>query len=126
MLGTSTLVAVVTVTDPPRARAFYVDLLGLTLVEDTPIALVCDANGTTLRISIVDELTPQPFTVLGWAVDDIHATSRALHAAGVRLLRFDGMDQDELGVWSTPGGGWVAWFHDPDGNVLSVSQSPAG
>jgi predicted enzyme related to lactoylglutathione lyase len=124
MLGTSTLVAFVTVTDPARARAFYVDLLGVTLVQETPVALVCEANGTTLRISIVDELSPQPFTVLGWAVDDVDAAARALQAAGVGLLRFDGMDQDDLGVWSVPGGGRVAWFHDPDGNVLSVSQGP--
>ncbi len=122
MLGAAKIVAFAPVTDVDRARAFYVDVLGLTVVEDTPFALVCDAAGTTLRITPVGTLSPQPFTVLGWAVDDIVATSRALIAAGVELLRFDGMDQDELGVWTTPGGDRIAWFHDPDGNVLSLSQ----
>jgi catechol 2,3-dioxygenase-like lactoylglutathione lyase family enzyme len=122
MLGAAKIVAFAPVTDVDRARAFYVDVLGLTVVEDTPFALVCDAAGTTLRITPVGALSPQPFTVLGWAVDDIVATSRALIAAGVELLRFDGMDQDELGVWTTPGGDRIAWFHDPDRNVLSLSQ----
>jgi catechol 2,3-dioxygenase-like lactoylglutathione lyase family enzyme len=122
MLGAAPLVAFVPVTDVGRARAFYVDVLGLTVVEDTPFALVCNANGTTLRITPVGELSPQPFTVLGWSVDDIAATGRALVGAGVALLRFDAMEQDELGVWTTPGG-WVAWFNDPDGNVLSISQA---
>jgi catechol 2,3-dioxygenase-like lactoylglutathione lyase family enzyme len=125
MLGAARLVAFVPVADAGRARAFYVDVLGLTVVEDTPFALVCDANGTTVRITPVSDLSPQPFTVLGWAVDDIAATGRALVDAGVALLRFDGMEQDELGVWTTPGGR-VAWFNDPDGNVLSISQPAAG
>ena len=97
-------------------------MLGLTLLEDTPFAVVCDANGTTVRLTPVESLSPQPFTVLGWAVDDIAATSRALHDAGVELRRFDGLDHDELGVWTAPGGERVAWFQDPDGNVLSISQ----
>ena len=125
MLSGAEIVAFAPVTDVARARAFYVDVLGLTVLEDTPFALVCDAGGTTLRITPVGELSPQPFTVLGWAVDDVAATSRALVDAGVELLRFDGMDQDELGVWTTPGGDRIAWFHDPDGNVLSLSQHVA-
>jgi catechol 2,3-dioxygenase-like lactoylglutathione lyase family enzyme len=125
MLGSAQLVAFAPVTDVARARAFYVDLLGLTLVEDTPFALVCSANGVTVRITPVGELTPQSFTLLGWAVDDIAATSRALHDAGVALMRVDGLTHDELGVWTTPGGDRIAWFHDPDGNVLSISQHVA-
>ena len=125
MLDAARLVAFVPVTDVGRARAFYVDVLGLTVVEDTPFALVCDANGTTLRITPVGELSPQPFTVLGWAVDDIDATARSLAGAGVALLRFDGMEHDELGVWASPGGDRIAWFNDPDGNVLSISQHAA-
>jgi len=125
MLSGAKIVAFAPVTDVARARAFYVDVLGLTVLEDTPFALVCDAGGTTLRITPVGELSPQPFTVLGWAVDDVAAASRALVDAGVELLRFDGMDQDELGVWTTPGGDRIAWFHDPDGNVLSLSQHAA-
>jgi catechol 2,3-dioxygenase-like lactoylglutathione lyase family enzyme len=122
MLGSSKIVAFIPVTDTSRAKAFYVDLLGLALVDDTPFALVCDADGTAVRITPVGDLSPQPFTVFGWAVDDISAMSRALAAAGVELLRFDGLDHDALGVWTAPGGDRVAWFHDPDGNVLSLSQ----
>jgi catechol 2,3-dioxygenase-like lactoylglutathione lyase family enzyme len=122
MLSAAKLVAFAPVTDVARARAFYVEVLGLTVVEDTPFALVCDGGGTTLRITPVGALSPQPFTVLGWAVDDIVTTARALVDAGVELARFDGMDQDELGVWTTPGGDRIAWFPDPDGNVLSLSQ----
>ena len=125
MLGAARLVAFAPVTDVDRARAFYVDLLGLTVVEDTPFALVCDVNGTTLRITPVGELSPQPFTVLGWAVPDVDAAGRALAEAGVALLRFDGIDHDELGVWASPGGDRIAWFNDPDGNVLSISQHAA-
>lgn len=126
MLGTSHLVAFVPVTDPTRAKAFYVDVLGLTVLEDTPFALVCDGSGTTLRITPVGELTPQLFTVVGWEVDDIDATCRSLVDAGVDLMQVDGIDQDELGVWTTPGDDRVAWFHDPDGNVLSISQHAWG
>jgi catechol 2,3-dioxygenase-like lactoylglutathione lyase family enzyme len=122
MLGTARIVAFAPVTDVDRARAFYIGVLGLRMVEDTPFALVCDAGGTILRITPVGELSPQPFTVLGWAVDDIVATSLALVDAGVELLRFEGMDQVELGVWTTPGGERIAWFNDPDGNVLSLYQ----
>ena len=125
MLSGAKIVAFAPITDVARARAFYVDVLGLTVLEDTPFALVCDAGGTTVRITPVGELSPQPFTVLGWAVDDVAATSRALVDAGVELLRFDGMDQDDLGVWTAPGGDRIAWFHDPDGNVLSLSQHAA-
>ena len=122
MLSGARIVAFAPVTDVALAKAFYVDVLGLPVLEDTPFALVCDAAGTTLRVTPVGALSPQPFTVLGWAVDDVAATGRALVAAGVELARFDGMDQDDLGVWTTPGGDRIAWFHDPDGNVLSLSQ----
>jgi hypothetical protein len=62
------------------------------------------------------------YTVLGWRVADIAATARGLAGRGVEFLRHDGMDQDENGAWTTPGGDKVAWFADPDGNVLSLTQ----
>ncbi len=122
MLGSQDLVAFVAVTDLARARAFYEGVLGLTLVDDTPIAIVFDAHGTTLRVSLVDQLQPPGHTVLGWRVGDIAACIRELVARGVSFNRYDGMEQDELGVWTPPGGGQVAWFHDPDGNNLSLTQ----
>ena len=122
MLAASDLVGFIATTDPERAGAFYGDTLGLACLEQTPFAWVFDANGTTLRITRVDELTPAPFTVLGWRVDDIEQMVGSLHANGVRFERFPGMDQDDLGIWTTPGGDRVAWFKDPDGNVLSLTQ----
>ena len=108
--------------DLERARAFYEGTLGLTVDEVNDFACVLRGGGTMLRVTRVDTLTPQPFTVLGWAVDDIHAIGSALRARGVEFLRFDGMDQDELGIWTAPSGGQILWFHDPDGNTLSLTQ----
>jgi catechol 2,3-dioxygenase-like lactoylglutathione lyase family enzyme len=125
MLESSALVAFVATTDLDRARAFYGGVLGLALVEEGPYACVFDAQGTQLRVTPVTEVIPAPYTVLGWAVDAIDATVRALRAAGVRFERFAGMDQDDTGVWSAPGGAKVAWFCDPDRNVLSVTQGAA-
>lgn len=109
--------------DPDRAKVFYRDTLGLRLVEEQlPFALVFDAHGTMLRISIVRELHVAPYTVLGWEVTDIVATVKELVEAGVKFTRYPGMQQDELGIWTAPGGARVAWFQDPDGNVLGITQ----
>ena len=124
ILGTSKLMAFAAVTDPARARAFYEGVLGLRLVEDeAPFALVFDANGTMLRVTPVGEHKPAPFTVLGWEVESIEGTVKRLTAAEVQFLRFAGMnDGDALGIWNAPSGARIAWFNDPDGNVLSVTQ----
>jgi catechol 2,3-dioxygenase-like lactoylglutathione lyase family enzyme len=123
MLGSSDLVGFVATTDIERARAFYGEVLGLALVEEGPFACVFDAHGTQLRVTPVAELITAPYTVLGWAVSDIVSTVRALDEAGVRFTRYPGMDQDDTGVWNAPSGARVAWFCDPDGNVLSVTQA---
>jgi catechol 2,3-dioxygenase-like lactoylglutathione lyase family enzyme len=124
MLGSSDLVAFVATTDLDRARAFYAGTLGLSLVEESPFACVFDAHGTTLRVTPVGEIRAAAYTVLGWTVDDIAATVKALGGAGVSFERFAGMNQDDRGLWTTPNGAQVAWFTDPDGNVLSVTQAP--
>ena len=124
MLGSSELVAFVATTDIDRALVFR-DTLGLSLVEESPFACVVDAHGTPLRVTPVGEIGTAPYTVLGWAVDDSRATVQALGVAGVRFERFEGMDQDDVGVWTAPNGAQVAWFTDPDGNVLSLTQSAA-
>jgi catechol 2,3-dioxygenase-like lactoylglutathione lyase family enzyme len=115
-------VAFVGVKDVPRARAFYRDTLGLTLVSEDDFALVFDAFGTPLRVSIVPDLAPAMFTVLGWQVPDIGEAVARLAAAGVKFNQYPGMGQNEQGIWDAPGGARVAWFNDPDGNILSVSQ----
>ncbi len=124
MLGSEPLGAFVATTDVVAARHFYAETLGLRLVDDTPFALVFDANGTTLRVTRVDEAVVAPYTVLGWEVSDIAATVADLTARGVVFHRYDGMEQDDAGVWRSPGGAFVAWFADPEGNTLSVSQAP--
>jgi catechol 2,3-dioxygenase-like lactoylglutathione lyase family enzyme len=126
MLGEYELVAFVPTTDLERARAFYEGVLGLPLVEESPIACVVRAGRTTVRVTLVDALTPAPWTVLGWSVPAIDAAVLALRDRGVAFEVFAGMDQDELGVWTAPGGARVAWFKDPDGNVLSLTEPAAG
>jgi catechol 2,3-dioxygenase-like lactoylglutathione lyase family enzyme len=122
MLQSNKLMAFVCTTDPDRARPFYRDVLGLNLIEEHPFALVFDANGISLRVSISNELTPAKHTVLGWEVPDIAASIRELQAKGVEFSRYEGMNQDANGIWRAPGGAQTAWFRDPDGNVLSLTQ----
>ena len=105
------------------AKQFYESVLGLVLLEDTPFALVFNSNGTTLRIQKVQQLSRAPYTALGWAVHDIRSVVRTLTAKGVVFQRYDGLGQDPLGVWQSPGGALVAWFCDPDGNTLSITES---
>jgi catechol 2,3-dioxygenase-like lactoylglutathione lyase family enzyme len=122
MLGHSDLVGFVATTDLERAADFYGTTLGLERRDTTPIAVVFDANGTSLRVTLVDDLSPKPFTVLGWSVSDIEQYVQALTRSGVVFERFPGMDHDALGIWTSPSGDQVAWFKDPDGNVLSLTQ----
>ena len=124
MLANSSIVAFVATTDPSRAKAFYRDVLGLLLISEDEYALVFDAHGTMLRVAIVGEIVLAPYTVLGWQVSDIAATVRGLAAKGVKFERYPWMEQksEDLGIWSAPSGAKVAWFKDPDGNLLSVSQ----
>jgi len=122
MLGSSDLVGFVATTDLARARAFYGDVLGLEHVGESPVAQIFNVNGTALRVTLVDHAITAPYTVLGWSVVDIEKTMRSLEAKGVTFERFPGMNQGDLGVWTTPGGDRVAWFKDPDGNVLSLTH----
>jgi predicted enzyme related to lactoylglutathione lyase len=122
MLESSPIVAFAAAADLHRARAFYERVLGLPVAEQDDFACVLDANGTMLRITAVPEVRRSGYTVLGWRVTDIGAAIRDLAARGVVFLRYDGMNQDVDGVWTAPGGGKVAWFADPDGNILSLTQ----
>ena len=134
MLGTQKIVAFAAVRDRDAARKFYRDTLGLRLLGEDQFAIIFDANGTTLRLVPVKDWTPPQFTVLGWDVEDIVAAVAHLRSAGVAFQRYPWMkDQDENGIWTSPSGpevaavhagARVAWFKDPDGNVLSVAQMP--
>ncbi len=122
MLGSTKIVAFVPTSDYQKARAFYGGLLGLRVVSEDPFALVMDAHGIMLRITKVKDLKPQDFTILGWEVDDIEKFVVGLSEKGVEFMRFGFPGQDDRGIWTAPGGDKVAWFSDPDGNTLSLSQ----
>lgn len=122
MLDSSPVIAFAAATDLDRACAFYQRTLGLRLVERTDFAGVFDAHGTMLRLTAVPRVASGGYTVLGWRVADIAATIRDLTARGVVFNRYDGMPQDDAGVWTTPAGDRVAWFPDSEGNILSLTQ----
>jgi catechol 2,3-dioxygenase-like lactoylglutathione lyase family enzyme len=122
-LADQSLIGFIAASEPDRAKKFYRDTLGLPLVsEELRFALVFDAHGTMLRVAIAKEVIPARYTVLGWQVVDIGAAAQTLSEAGVRFERYPGMEQDELGIWSSPSGARVAWFKDMDGNTLSISE----
>jgi catechol 2,3-dioxygenase-like lactoylglutathione lyase family enzyme len=113
--------AFVATVDAARARKFYEGTLGLHVLEDTPFALVLESAGTRIRVQKVEKVEPHPYTALGWDVDDVAAIVKELTGKGVSFNRYPGMQQDDLGIWTSPSGARVAWFCDPDRNVLSLS-----
>lgn len=124
MLASCDLIAFVASTNLSRARAFYEEILGLPVIEQTDGACVFDSGGTMLRVAAVARPPKARYTVLGWRVADITDTVRDLTARGVKFQRFEGMNQDEDGVWTAPDGSRAAWFADLDGNTLSLTQFP--
>ena len=124
MLAQYKLIAFLAVRNADTARAFYRDKLGLRMLSEDRFALVFDVNGTMLRVVPVGEIPSVRWTVLGWEVPDIAAAARQLEAGGVTLERYDWLkpEEKETGIWNAPGGDKVAWFKDPDGNTLSISQ----
>jgi catechol 2,3-dioxygenase-like lactoylglutathione lyase family enzyme len=126
MLGSADVIAFVPTRDPEKARRFYEQTLGLEFVSEDPFALVFNVHGVTLRIanvSTVKDFSPAPFTILGWRVASAETTVCELGKKGVKFERFAGMNQDRLGIWQSPSGAQVAWFKDPDGNILSVTEA---
>lgn len=122
MLDTCQIAAFVATADAERSRKFYEKTLGLKLVSDEEYAVVFDTNGTTLRIQKVQTVEPNSYTALGWHVPDIEAMVDELVGRGVVFEMFDGFGQDPRGIVTFPNGARVAWFKDPDGNILSLDQ----
>ncbi len=121
MLENQPIIAFIATRNPATSRRFYEDVLGLRFVAEEPSALIFDAAGTMLRIQKVDRLNPHPFTAIGWKVVDMRSTVLALTKLGVKFERYEFLSQDDQGVWTTPDGSAVAWFKDPDGNVVSLT-----
>lgn len=125
MLAAAKPVCFVLAADLPKARTFYTDTLGLTETGEDPFAVSYDLAGTLLRLTKVEGHTPNPHTVLGWQVSDIEAAIDAFVAKGVTFANYEGYGQDARGVWTHPASGAkVAWFLDPEGNNLSLTQAP--
>lgn len=122
MLGSTNIVAFVPIKDAEKARAFYEGVLGLRFINDDGFALVFDANGIMVRVAKVPQFTPAQFTILGWQVKEIEKVAAQLQGQGVQFERYGFFKQDELSIWTAPTGDKVAWFKDPDGNILSISQ----
>ena len=122
MVTGGTLVAFVATANPERSHAFYEGVLALTRVDATPFANVYAGGGTPLRVTVVPGVRPPPYTVLGWEVPDISTAIATLTERGVEFKRYTAFAQDEMGVWTTPEGARVAWFQDPDGNLLSLTE----
>jgi catechol 2,3-dioxygenase-like lactoylglutathione lyase family enzyme len=122
MLNQAKLVAFIPTTDFAKARSFYEGVLGMRVVSEDPFALVFDANGTMLRVTKVQNFTPQPFTIAGWEVRDIDGTVSSLGQQGVQFEQYGMPGQDQRGIWHSPSGARIAWFKDRDGNVLSLTQ----
>ena len=122
MINNSKIVAFVATKDADGAKSFYETALGLKLISEDSFALVFDANGTMLRVQKVQELNPAPYTALGWEVADISTEVEELVKRGVVFNRYEWLPQDDRCVWTAPGGAMVAWFSDPDGNTLSLTQ----
>lgn len=122
MLADKELKSFVPTVMPDKAKAFYRDILGLTLLSEDKYALEFEANGRLLRVISVPELKPQQFTALGWNVGDISSTIKELNDKGVVCEKYDFLAQDNAGAWTSPSGAKVAWFKDPDGNILSLTQ----
>lgn len=124
MLKESKITAFVPTTQPEKAKQFYQEILGLELVSEDGYAMEFKGNGACLRVTKVQELVPQPFTVLGFRINGIESQIRTLIENGIRFEQYQHFEQSILGIWNSPSGARVAWFKDPDGNLLSLTQYP--
>ena len=126
MLAQLSTIGFIPSADLERSRTFYERALGLAVTYADGFALVLGSGPSQIRLVAAGEFRAQPFTVAGWEAPDITTTVTGLLANGVVFERYDAMVQDELGIWTAPSGDRVAWFRDPDGNVLSLTSHQAG
>ena len=124
MLASAKLTGFIPTKDYDKARTFYVDKLGFEFVSLDQFALVLSLGGHKFRVSKVPNFTPLQGTILGWEVTDIEPVVRWLAERGVSTEKYPFVQDKELGIWTTPNGDQVAWFKDPDGNILSVAHHP--
>jgi len=124
MLDKPTITAFLPTMNPEQSKQFYQHTLGLTLISEDPYALEFEGNGVFLRITRVEQFKPQPFTVLGFKIAKIASQVSALLQKGVTFERYPSLEQDELGIWTAPSKAKIAWFKDPDGNLISVTEYP--
>ena len=122
MLSKEKLKAFIPTVEPEKAKEFYMNVLGLQLVSEDNFALEFNSNGIRLRVTKVGKFIPYPFTVLGWDTEDIATSVQKLREKGVIFEKYDFLEQDDLAIWTAPGGTKVTWFKDPDGNLLSLSE----
>lgn len=122
MLTEPKITAFLPTVQPERAKQFYGNTLGLKLVSEDPYALEFEGSGVTLRITIVEKFNPQPFTVLGFKIVAIASQVKSLHKKGVKFEKYNSFEQDGLGIWTAPSKAKIAWFKDPDGNLLSLTE----
>jgi catechol 2,3-dioxygenase-like lactoylglutathione lyase family enzyme len=122
MITGNKLKAFIASTNPDKARDFYSKKLGFKLLSEDSYGIDFEANEAKIRVSFVENLIPQPFTVLGWETEDIVSTIKFLIEKGITFERYTSIEQDDSCIWTAPGGARVAWFKDPDGNLLSVSD----
>ena len=122
MLAEMDLKAFVPTLSPDKAQFFYQELLGLELMSADEYALEFNAHGVSLRVITVSAFKPHEFTVLGWNVPDLSTLIHTMHSKGIFCERFPFLQQDNLGIWISPRGSKIAWFKDPDGNLLSLTE----
>jgi len=118
------LIGFVPTSDLDRAVPFFREVLGLEFVTRDEYATVFSSSGQSIRVVAVGTFAPQPFTILGWRTPDLRSTVERLSRNGLAFIRYPHFEQDDAAIWTAPGGAEVAWFNDPDGNVLSYTQYP--
>lgn len=124
MLTNHKLKAFLPTTNPERAKQFYLKTLGLKLISEDDYALEFEGMGSSLRITKVESFEPHPFTALGWNVSELAALVKSLSDLGVGFVNYSSFEQDHLGIWTAPSKAKIAWFKDPDGNLLSLTEMP--
>lgn len=118
------IMAILGVSDLGRSLDLYSGVLGLPVTSSDSFGASLEVGGGELRLALVDHVAPHPYSQLGWRVSEIARVAGSLDRAGVELTRYPGLEQDDSGVWTAPDGTRVAWFPDPDGNVLSIVEGP--